>query len=143
MMTLFDDLRLFLLQLCRAMGLSGTASTVVPLVFLGVLLNLVALSATESLRKQPHIDHRHATLRRAALTEMKVVRTVVVSAFKKIGDGQRSLCPTQQRIKSRKTEIARFNLELGFDWATPGESKDCNVQIARSPQRLAIVLDQC
>ena len=45
MMTLFEDLRLALRQICRAIGLSGTAATVVPLVVLGVALNIAALSA--------------------------------------------------------------------------------------------------
>ena len=54
MMTMLDDLRLALRQICGAMGLSGTAATVVPLVVLGVALNVAALSAMEYMRNERH-----------------------------------------------------------------------------------------
>ena len=75
-MTIFDDLRLALRQICQAMGLSGTASTVVPLIVLGVALNVVALSAMESMRIERHREHAPMALRSLAQTEMKAMRTV-------------------------------------------------------------------
>jgi hypothetical protein len=135
MMTLFEDVRVFLLQICRAIGLSGTAATVVPLVVLGVALNLGALSVMESMQNERHMDRRHTALRCAALTEMKVVRTVVVSALKKIGDGQRRWCPTQQRIIGHDL--------VGFVWAAPATNKSCDAEVAGSPHRMAIAFVQC
>ena len=43
MTTLLEDLRVELRQMCQAVGLSGTAASVVPLVLLGIALNVVAL----------------------------------------------------------------------------------------------------
>jgi hypothetical protein len=90
-MTQLEDLRLALRQICRAIGLSGTAATVVPLVVLGVALNIAALSAMEYMRNERHPCkvHNRTELRSAARTELKVMRTVLVSTLKKIGGGQR------------------------------------------------------
>jgi hypothetical protein len=144
MMTLLEDLRLSLLQLCRALGLSGTAATVVPLVVLGVALNLGALSAMESMRNDGHRDHGNRALQSAARTEMKVVRTVVVSALKKIGDGHLRRCPTQQPMTDIKTEFTGYNLEVGFVWAAADRDKGCDVEVAGSPHRkMAIAFVQC
>jgi hypothetical protein len=129
MMTLFEDFRLALRQICQAMGMSGTAATVVPLVVLGVALNIAALSATEYVRNERHPAHRHTALRCAAQTEMKVMRTVLVSTLKKIGNGQRRWCLAQQWMRDRQTEITRYRVEIGSVWGTPKTSGGCDVEI--------------
>lgn len=143
MMTLLEDLRLLLLQICRAVGLSGTTATVVPLVLLGVALNLGALSAVESIRGVQRLDHQQTPLRSVALTEIKVVRTVVGSALKSIGNGERRWCPAQERMIDRRTGFAFGNLDFGLTLAAPGQSKDCSLEIASSPHRMAIAFVQC
>jgi hypothetical protein len=144
MMTLFEDVRVFLLQVCRSIGLTGTTATVVPLVVLGVALNLGAMSVVESMRNERHMDRGHTALHSAALTEMKVVKNVVVLALKKIGDGQRRWCPAQQKMIGRTTGIAGYNLEVGFVLAAPGRNRGCDVEIASSPRRkMAIAFVQC
>ena len=50
MIMLLEDLRLALKEICRAIGMSGNALIVIPLVVLGVGLNVVALSAIKYVR---------------------------------------------------------------------------------------------
>lgn len=143
MMMLFEDLRLALRQICRAMGLSGTAATVVPLVVLGVALNIAALSAVESMRNEKHLGHRHAALRSAARTEMKVMKAVVVSTLKKMGDGRRRLCLARQWMMDRQAEFTGYHIEVGFLWTAPGGG-GCDVTIVNSLSRkTAIAFVQC
>ena len=96
MTTLLEDLRVELRQMCRAIGLSGTAATVIPLVVLGIALNVVALSAVGSVRMGHHTVCRKPALRSAAQTELKVVRTLLVSTLRTFGDGQRRWCSARQ-----------------------------------------------
>jgi hypothetical protein len=144
MMTLFEDFRLALRQICQAIGMSSTAATVVPLVVLGVALNIAALSATEYMRNERHPGHGHTALRCAAQTEMKVVRTVLVSTLKKIGNGQRRWCLAQQWMRDRQTEMARYRVEIGSFGATPKTSGGCDVEIMdRHHGKATIASAQC
>jgi len=144
MMTLFEDFRLALRQICQAIGMSSTAATVVPLVVLGVVLNIAALSATEYMRNEGHSGHGHTALRCAAQTEMKIMRTVLVSTLKKIGNSQRRWCLAQQWMRDRQTEIARYRIEICSVWATPKVSEGCDVEIAsRHHSKATIVSAQC
>ena len=130
MMTMLEDLRLALRQLCGAVGLSGNVATVVSLVVLGVALNLVALNAVESVRVRKHPGHGTATLRRAARTELKVMRTVVVSTLKKIGDGQPRWCFAEKWEADGQPGSTKYHLEAGIVRAVFAESKDCNAMTA-------------
>jgi hypothetical protein len=146
MMTLLDDLRLALRQICLAIGLPRTAATVVPLVVLGLALNVAALSAMESVRNERHPCHGHdrLALRSAARTEMKVMRAVLTSTLKKIGDGQRRWCLAQQWSMGRQTEGTEYHVEAGFVWAAPGSSDGCDVKLVGRPNwKAAIALVQC
>jgi hypothetical protein len=144
MMTLFEDLRLALRQICQAIGMSGTAATVVPVVVLGVALNIAALSATKYMRNERHPRHGHTALRCAAQTEMKVVRTVLVSTLKKVGNSQRRWCLARQWVRDRQTEITRYRVEIGSVWATPKVSEGCDREVAsRHHCKTAIASAQC
>jgi hypothetical protein len=112
MTTLFEDLRLALRQICRSMGLSGTAATVVPLLVLGVTLNVAALSAMEAMRNVRHHGHRQVrtALRSAARTEIKVMKAVLNSTLKKMSGNQRKLCVVRQRIVDRRTQVRSTRL---------------------------------
>jgi hypothetical protein len=144
MMTLFEDFRLALRQICQAMGMSGTAATVVPLVVLGVALNIAALSAVEYMRNERHPRHSHTALRCAAQTEMKVVRTVLTTTLKKFGGGQRRWCSTQQWMKNRQTQIARYRVKIGSVGAAPKASGGCDVEVVdRHHGKAMIASAQC
>jgi hypothetical protein len=103
MTTIVEDVR----QICRAIGLSGSMASVVPLVLLGVALNIAALSTTAHLRGERHRGHeqRKTALRSAARTELKVMRAVLVSTLRKIGDGDRGWCMARQWVADRQAEI--------------------------------------
>jgi hypothetical protein len=110
-MTTLEDLRAELRQMCRAIGLSGTAVTVVPLVVLGVALNVVALSAVGSVRVEHHTTCERPALRSAAQTEFKVVRTLVTT-LKRFGDGQRKWCSArQQETAHPQVELSNMSTE--------------------------------
>ena len=144
MMTLFEDLRQALREICGAMGMSGVAATVVPLVVLGVGLNIAALNAVESMRNERHPDCGHAALRSATRTELKVMRAVVVSTLKKIGDGQRRWCSAQGWMSDRQTGSTGYDIEVGFVWTAPSSNEGCDVTIGSSPVRkTAIAFVQC
>jgi hypothetical protein len=145
MMTLFEDLRLALRQICRAIGLSGTATTVVPLVVLGVALNVAALNAMEYMRNERHPGHQHdrVALRSATRTEMKVVKAVLTSTLKKIGSGQRRWCQARQWVKDSQKGLTQYDLEIGFVWAAPGAGKGCDVTIVGPNNKIATAFVTC
>jgi hypothetical protein len=108
MMTLIEDMRLFLQQMCGAIGMSGTAMNVVPVVVLGVALNVTALSLVESVRPEGQPTCQKATLPAAAQTELKVMRTVVTSTLKTISRGQRGWCVARSWVSSFQREVAGY-----------------------------------
>jgi len=144
MMTLFEDLRVALLQICRAIGLPRTAATVAPVVVLGVILNVVALSTMEHVRNERHPGHGPTALRNAARTELKVVRTVLVSTLKKMDEGRRRWCLASQWVLGRSSEMQECKVEVGFERAAPSIREDCNVEVVSiSHQKMAMGFVQC
>jgi hypothetical protein len=79
MMTLIQEMRLFLRQICGAIGMSGTAAHVVPVVVLGVVFNAAALSLVANMRSEKGPACQETKLRDAAQTELKVMRTAYAS----------------------------------------------------------------
>jgi hypothetical protein len=73
MITLIEDMELFLQQMCGAIGMSGTAMTVVPVVVLGVALNVAALSLVENARTAGQPTCQKTTLQNVVKTELKVM----------------------------------------------------------------------
>jgi hypothetical protein len=108
MMTLIEDMRLFLQQMCGAIGMSGTAMNVVPVVVLGVALNVAALSLVENVRPEGEQTCQKATLPAAAQTELKVMRTVVTSTLKTISRGQQGWCVARSWVSSFQREVAGY-----------------------------------
>jgi hypothetical protein len=106
MMTLIEEMRLSLRQICGAIGMSRTATNVVPVVVLGIVFNVVALSLVANLRSEKHPVRQEATLSDAAQTELKVMRSVVVSTMKTIGMGQQGLCIAREWISGLQRESA-------------------------------------
>jgi hypothetical protein len=143
-MMMLEDLRLALRQICRAMGLPGDAATVVSLIVLGVALNFAALRAVEYAGIGGHTRHDRTGLQSATHTEVKVVRTVVVSTLKKIGDGSRRLCLARQWMMGKQMEGRGYHFEVGFAWATPTYNERCDTMVvSRSGRRMAVSPGQC
>src|ERR1700730_12898346 len=118
-MMMLEDLRLALRQICQAIGLPGDAATVVSLIVLGVVLNLTALRAVEYVGIGGHACHDRTALESAAQTELKVMRTVMVSTLKKIGDGGRRLCLARQWMMGEQTKGTEDRKEAGCEWGGP------------------------
>jgi hypothetical protein len=138
-MTMLEDLRLALRQICQAIGLSGNAATVVSLIVLGVALNLIALRAVEYAGIGGHACHDRTVLESATHTEIKLVRTVVVSTLKKISDTGRRLCLARQWMIGEQTGDTDYSTEAGCDSKAPSNSTDCDVMVvSRSSRKMAM-----
>ncbi len=124
MMTVLEDLRMALRQICGAIGLSRDAAAVVSLIVLGIALNAVALNAAESMRTRKHSTQGTKMLRRAARTELKVMRTVFVSTLKKIGDGQRGWCFAGQWQTDQEPAGMKHSLGANIIRAALAKNKD-------------------
>jgi hypothetical protein len=143
-MMMLEDLRLALRQICQAIGLPGNAATVVSLIVLGVALNLVALRAVAYVGIGGHTCHDRTALQSATQTELKVVRTVVVSTLKKIGDTGRRLCRAQQWMIGEQTDDTGYDTGVGCDSPAPVNSTDCGVMVvSRSSRKMATAFVQC
>ncbi|HTC76287.1 MAG TPA: hypothetical protein VK684_11980 [Edaphobacter sp.] len=143
-MMMLEDLRLALRQICQAIGLQGNAATVVSLIVLGVALNLVALRAVEFVGIGGHTCHDRTALQSATQTELKVVRTVVVSTLKKIGDTGRRLCLAQQWMIGEQIEGTRHHYEAGSSPAPSTSGGGCDVAVvSRSSRKMTIARVQC
>ena len=141
---MLEDLRLALRQICQAIGLSGNAATVVSLVVLGVALNLIALRAVQYVGIGGHACHERTAMRSAAQTELKVMRTVAVSALKKVGDGGRRWCLARQWMLGQQTKDAQHRMEVRCDLAVPAGSEDCDAMVvSRSSRKMAMAFVQC
>ncbi len=141
-MMMLEDLRLALRQICRAMGLSGNAATVVSLIVLGVALNIVALHAVKYVGVGKHARHERTALRSAAKTELKVVRTVVVTTLKKFGNNGRRWCLAQQNTMDQRTK--NLHVAVGVAWTAPADNDRCDVMVfGRSGPKVAVALVQC
>jgi hypothetical protein len=143
-MMMLEDLRLALRQICQAIGLPGNAATVVSLIVLGVALNLTALRAVEYVGIGGHTCHNQTVLQSATQTEFKVMRAVVFSTLKKIGDGGRRLCLARQWMMGKQTKGTGYHMEVGFSWAAPISSEGCDVMVvSRSSRKMAAAFVQC
>jgi len=144
MMTLLEDLRLALRQICEAIGLPAEAAAAVSLIVLGLALNIAAVRAVEYAGIGKYANHERMPLQCAAHTELKVVRTVVVSTLKKIGNSGRRWCMVRQLRMGQQTKGMGYHVEVGIAWAAPLGSAGCDVVITSNAMRkAAIALVQC
>jgi hypothetical protein len=143
-MMMLEDLRLALRQICQAIGLSGNAATLVSFVVLGVALNLIALRAVQYAGIGGHACRDRTALRSAAQTELKVMRTVAVSALKKVGDGGRRWCLARQWMMGKQTKGPGYHMEVGCDSAAPTSSEGCDVLVvSRSSRTMTMAFVEC
>jgi hypothetical protein len=116
----------------------------VSFVVLGVALNLIALRAVQYAGIGGHACHDRTALRSAAQTELKVMRTVAVSALKKVGDGGRRLCLARQWMMGKQTKGTGYPMEGGCDSAAPSSSEGCDVLVvSRSSRTMTVAFVQC
>jgi hypothetical protein len=142
-MMMLEDLRLALRQICQAIGIQGNAATVVSLVVLGVALNLIALRAVEYAGIGGHTCHDRTVLQGAAQTELKVVRTVAMSALKKLGESGRRLCLARQWMLGQQ-KGTEHRMEVRCDYAGPAGGGGCDTMVvSRSSRKMTMAFVQC
>jgi hypothetical protein len=139
MTTLLEDLRLALRQICRTIGLEGTGATVVPLIVLGLALNLAALSATEFMRHGGKAAHQQSALRNATRTELKAMRIVLHSTIKKINNSRQRWCVTRQWVKEKQKNLNGSQIEVGVIWGPPTPNEGCDIKFLGSATRKRMV----
>lgn len=143
MTTLLDDLRLMLRQICRSLGMDGTAAAVVPLLILGIALNFAALNATKFIRHCGKSTHPHSALRNAAQTEFKAMQIVLHSTIRKINDSQH-WCATRQWVQNKQKEISGYHVEVGFIWAPPTSNETCDIKfLGSATEKKMLAAVQC
>jgi hypothetical protein len=143
MTTLLEDLRLMLRQICDALGLDGTAAAVVPLLVLGLALNVAALNAAKFIRHGGRSTHPHSALRNAAQTEFKAMRIVLHSTIRKINDSQH-WCATRQWVQNKQKEITGYHVEVGFIWAPQTSNETCDVKfLGSATEKKMLAAVQC
>jgi hypothetical protein len=103
MTELITDIKLAWRQVWTSLG---TAMTVVPVLVLGVALNIVVLSAVQGLRTERHPRCRRQVTS-VARSEIRAIRTVVTLALKKIGDSRGRWCSAEQQMRGRQAEATQ------------------------------------
>ena len=101
MMTLMEDIRLAVRQMLRS---AETVATVLPVLVLGIALNVVALKVVNGVRVETHGGGR-TPVSKVARTEVRVVRDVIASALKKIGDREQGWC-SANRAQEPESQVA-------------------------------------
>jgi hypothetical protein len=139
MMTLLEDLRLALRQICRTIGLEGTGATVVPLIVLGLALNFAALSATEFMRHGGKACRQQSALQNATRTEFKAMRIVLHSTIRKINNSRQRWCKTQQWVKNEQKKIDDYHVEVGVVWVPPTPNGGCDIKFLGNATRTRMV----
>ena len=105
MTTLIEELRLALQELMQTIGLdgsAGTAATVVPLLLLGIALNMVALSVANRV----HPMRGKTRLVSVARAEARRVQVVTACVLRRI-EGRETGCFGEQGTSNRLAERAK------------------------------------
>jgi hypothetical protein len=111
MTTLMEELRLTVREIWQSIGLSGsanTAATVVPVLMLGIALNVIALSLVDRV----HPIKGKTQVVGAVRAEARLVQTVTVCVLRQIEGRQSGLCSIKRcassRLEMAKRRIAAF-----------------------------------
>ena len=106
MTTLMEELRLTVREIWQSIGLSGsanTAATVVPVLMLGIALNVIALSLVDRV----HPIKGKTQVVGVVLAKAKLVQTVTVCVLRQIEGRQSGLCSIKRCASSRLEEMAK------------------------------------
>jgi hypothetical protein len=106
MTTLMEELRLAVQEILQSIGLGGSANTVatvVPVLMLGIVLNVIALSL---------VDHVHPIKGKTQVVgevraEARLVQTVTVCVLRQIEGRQQGVCSIKRCASSRLEEMAK------------------------------------
>lgn len=119
MTTLMEELRLMVLEFWQALGFEGssrTAAAVIPVVVVGIVLNVIALGVVNSVHKHGRASCEKASLGYVAQSEVKVVQAVVIAALKGIDEGQRHLCRARQWMQERHAQATAYSGDTKCAW---------------------------
>jgi hypothetical protein len=114
MTTLMEELRLAVQEILQSIGFSGSANTgasVVPLLILGIALNLIALSVVDRV----HPMKAKTRLVCVARAEARMVQSVTVCVLRQIEGRQRGTCPAKRWTAAR---LAEMNSRIGASFRT-------------------------
>ena len=103
MTTLMEDLRLAVQEIWQSMGFGGsasTAATVVPVLMLGIALNVIALGVVDRV----HPMRGKTRLVSAARADARMVQSVTVCVLRQIEGRQSGLCSAKRGASSRLAE---------------------------------------
>jgi hypothetical protein len=140
MMSLVEDLRMTLQDLCRAVGLSGTAVAAVPAVLLGVVMNVIALGVIDGVRMHNHLACERAELKNVSKLEVKLIRAATVVTIKKMRMGCRGYCSAKQWAMNRREDARRYRREMSCVWSAHVSKKRLALSIT---MRMPAWSDHC
>jgi hypothetical protein len=106
MTTLMEELRLAVREILQSIGLGGSANAaaaVLPVLMLGIALNVIALSV---------VDRLHPI--RAVRAEARLVQSVTVCVLRQIEGRERGLCSAKRWASSRLAEMVKCRISTGF-----------------------------
>jgi hypothetical protein len=109
MTTLMEELRLAVQEILQSMGFGGsanTAATVVPVLMLGIALNVIALGVVDRV----HPMRAKTRLVCVAKAEARMVQSVTVCVLRQIQSRQRGMCPAKRWTSAR---LAEMNSRIG------------------------------
>jgi uncharacterized membrane protein YtjA (UPF0391 family) len=104
MTTLMEELKLSVREIWQSMGFGGSANTaasVVPVLMLGIVLNLIALNVVD--RVHPMKDKTWLVC--VARTELRRAQSVTVCVLRQIEGRQRGRCPAKRWTSARLAEM--------------------------------------
>jgi hypothetical protein len=110
--TLIEELRIAVRGIWQSIGLSesaNTAATVVPVLVVGIALNLIVLHAVDRI----HPIKEKTRVVEMARTELKFVQTVTTSVLGQIEGHERGRSLTEPRAPSQRMEIAHCRIATG------------------------------
>jgi hypothetical protein len=110
---LMEDIRLAVQEILQSIGLGGSASTaaaVVPVLMLGIALNLVALSAVD--RVHPIRGKTHVV--GAARAEVRLVQNMTICVLRQIEGREQGICSVKRCTSNELVEKAKCRIATGL-----------------------------
>jgi len=113
MTTLMEELRLAVREILQSIGLGGSANAaaaVLPVLMLGIALNVIALSVVDRL----HPIRGKTQVVGAVRAEARLVQSVTVCVLRQIEGRERGLCSAKRWASSRLAEMVKCRISTGF-----------------------------
>jgi hypothetical protein len=117
MTTLIEEMRIAVRGIWQSIGFdasANTAATVVPVLVLGVALNLIALHVVDRV----HPIKGKSEIVCVARAELALAQTVTASVFRQIGGHERGQCSVKQWASSWLAEMVHCRTATGLDCAS-------------------------